>query len=166
MNIFRKPNRLVTKVFLHHSATDHPHHDNLTFIYNIHVKQNGWRDVGYHYFIDKAGMLLIGRPLEQQPAAQKGFNKGTIAICLSGKERFTQQQQDTLTRLCRKISQEIAGVTFHGHKEVANTLCPAYPYKEWLGLNDQGRMTPQITKPKPTTIWGRIKHWWNNLGED
>ena len=100
--MFVKPHRLVTKVFLHHSATDNPDHDNINFIRDVHVKQNHWRDVGYHFFIDKNGVLFKGRFLEEQPAAQKGHNKGAIAICLSGRDEFTDEQRKALIRLCNK----------------------------------------------------------------
>lgn len=163
--MFKKPDRLVTKVFLHHSATDNPEHDTINFIRDVHVKQNGWKDVGYHYFIDKNGVTFFGRPLEQIPAAQRGFNTGSIAICLSGRREFTQEQRDALVRLCTKINKEYNRITFHGHKEVAATLCPAYPYKDWLHLDESGLMAPYFTKPKSSTVWERIKHWWYHLGE-
>jgi hypothetical protein len=41
---------------------------------------NGWADVGYHFFITKAGHIQPGRPLEKIPAAREGYNTGAITI--------------------------------------------------------------------------------------
>ena len=141
--MFKKPSRKVHTVFVHHSATDNPLHDNTIFIHKVHVEQNGWSDIGYHYFIDKAGNITPCRPLSRRPAAQKGHNKGSIAICLSGRYDFTKEQQKALTELCNQINDAYDGeMVFKGHKEVAATECPNYPYKEWLNLDERGIMQP------------------------
>lgn len=150
--MFKKPSRKVFRVFLHHSATDNPEHDTIDFIRRVHVDENGWSAVGYHFFIDKNGVLFQGRSLERSPAAQKGYNKSTIAICLSGRKEFTEEQKKALQRLCNKINEAYGGISFHGHKEVASTLCPAYPYKEWLGLDDSGFIRPQVFNNKAKII--------------
>lgn len=135
-----KPRRSVNKVFLHHSATDSPAHDNIETIRKWHVEENGWRDIGYHFFIEKSGVVHRCRGLEFRPAAQKGHNKGTIAICLSGKKEFTAAQRKSLIKLCEIINISYEDISFHGHKEVAATLCPAYEYKNWLVLDNNGKM--------------------------
>lgn len=165
--MFVKPKREINKVFLHHSATDRLAHDNVDFIRKIHIGENKWSDIGYHYFITKNGTLHLCRPLKRVPAAQKGHNKGTIAVCLSGSKHFTSEQKDTLTTLCETINNAYAGnIMFHGHKEVKNTKCPAYDYKVWLNLDENGKMVPKVftSKEKPS-LWDRIKKWWANLGE-
>lgn len=139
---FTKPFRDVYEIFLHHSATDNPDHDTLDWIYDVHVNQNGWSDVGYHFFIDSEGGLHEGRDLERQPAAQSGHNKHTIAICLSGiGDSFSKKQLKTLKKLCKKINKEYSGkVKFKGHKEVNSTECPHFDYKALLRLDDLGYM--------------------------
>lgn len=136
--------RDVDRVFIHCSASDHAHHDDVKVMRDWHVNGNGWSDVGYHYFITKAGVLQEGRPLEKTPAAQGGNNTGTIAICCHGlaEERFTKAQFRTLIDLCKAINTAYAGmVTFHGHCEVANKACPVFDYRSVLGLDDKGSMT-------------------------
>ncbi|MBK0329110.1 peptidoglycan-binding domain-containing protein [Rhodobacteraceae bacterium F11138] len=140
--MFTKPNRDVDRVFLHCSASDNPSHDNVATMRQWH-KARGWSDVGYHLFIRKSGQLEAGRPLEKTPAAQRGNNRGTIAICLHGldEEKFTEAQFDTLRSLCVQINNAYKGdLTFHGHREVAAKACPVFDYKAVLKLDRFGRL--------------------------
>lgn len=140
---FQKPNRQVNKVFVHCSASDNPDHDNVATMRKWHVEERGWSDVGYHYFIRKDGTLERGRNLEFTPAAQKGHNTGSIAICLHGlaKTAFTLEQFQTLTELCGLIKVAYDNdITFHGHCEVSSKTCPVFDYKQVLNLDNLGYM--------------------------
>lgn len=144
-NLFTKPRRKIKKVFVHCSASDAPAHDNVATLRQWHVVENGWKDIGYHYFITKDGMIHECRSLEMTPSAQQGYNTGSIAICLSGLMEFTEAQYDSLRLLCREMQSEIEGVTFHGHCEVNKyKKCPVFNYKDVLSLNENGVM---IYKP-------------------
>jgi N-acetylmuramoyl-L-alanine amidase len=98
--MFTKPSRKIHRVFIHCSASDHPHHDNIDTIRSWHVARH-FSDVGYHFFIQKDGTLEYGRNIEKTPAAQKGHNLYTLSICIHGlkEENFTQAQFDTLNKL-------------------------------------------------------------------
>jgi N-acetylmuramoyl-L-alanine amidase len=139
-----KPRRNVFTVFLHCSATDNPKHDNPETIHRWHTVDNGWNEIGYHFFINKVGEIFYGRSLEITPAAQKGHNTGSIAICCHGleKENFTDAQRHSLRALCIHLNSLYGnGLTFHGHREVEpKKSCPVYPYKVWLRLDENGRM--------------------------
>ena len=137
--IFKKPQREIDRVFLHCSASSLSSHDDVEVIRSWH-KQNGWSDIGYHLYITFDGRVHIGRDIEKSPAAQKGHNVGTIAICLSGlvEDDFTEDQFESLINLCQQIHNEIPDVTFHGHCEVSDKDCPVFHYREVLGLNEFG----------------------------
>lgn len=140
--IFNKPNRPIDRVFIHCSASDNPAHDDIEVIRQWH-RERGWSNIGYHYFITKNGDIFVGRSLEQTPAAQKGHNKGTIAICLHGleKDKFTEEQFTSLEVLCREIDAAYDFVTFHGHCEVnPHKTCPVFDYKKVLNLNSKGQI--------------------------
>lgn len=140
--MFTKPNRFVDRVFLHCSASDAAAHDNIETMESWH-RARGFSGVGYHLFISKDGKLHDGRALERTPAAQRGHNTGTIAICCHGLDvnKFTDAQFDTLSALCVQINNAYDGaVTFHGHREVAAKACPVYDYKEILKLDRFGRL--------------------------
>ena len=139
---FVKPSRPVDRVFIHCSASDHPEHDDVIVMRKWHLDR-GWNDVGYHYFIQKNGNVQAGRPTSRAPAAQKGHNKGTIAICCHGldEDKFTQAQFESLLELCHEINEAYAGrCTFHGHREVAAKACPVFDYQRVLGLDVKGRL--------------------------
>jgi N-acetylmuramoyl-L-alanine amidase len=140
--VFRAPPRAVKRVFIHCSASDNPAHDDVAVMRRWHVTENGWADVGYHYYIQKTGDVQAGRPLNKTPAAQEGHNSGTMAICVGGlaKDRFTPAQFASLRALCEQIHRAIPGVTFHGHKEVAKKDCPVFDYRKVLRLDAKGRM--------------------------
>ena len=145
---FNKPDRSVDQVFIHCSATDNSEHDDVEVIRKWHTDPKphgrGWSEIGYHFFIRKSGRIEFGRPLERTPAAQRGHNTGTIAICLHGlkAERFTKHQFKALAKLGAEIDEAYDSlVTFHGHCEVAAKECPVFDYRRVLGLSGDGAMT-------------------------
>lgn len=140
-NIFTRPKRKVNKVYIHCSDSDRSSHDNVDTIRGWH-KERGWSDIGYHFFINKGGSILEGRDIERIPSAQKGHNTGSIAICVSGKSKFTQDQFDSLFTFCKQISKFYNGkITFHGHCEVSHKKCPVFDYKTVLNLDKTGNIT-------------------------
>lgn len=149
---FVRPARHVEGVFLHHSAVSIPTYS----AENIHLAHlaNGWSCIGYHFFIKTDGVIELGRDIERVPAATAGHNTGSIAICMNGKELddFTVAQQMALFALCTAINEAYGGeVSFHGHKEVAATLCPAYNYKHILNLDSDGFMM-KVAPPEPDIL--------------
>lgn len=140
--IFFKPERTVKRIFIHCSASEGKNHDDISVIRQWHLDR-GWSNVGYHYFIKKDGTIQMGRDLDTIPAAQKGHNNETIAICLHGlgKSKFTEAQKQSLVNLCTEINRSYDKITFHGHKEVNdNKTCPVIDYVAILGLNPKGIM--------------------------
>ena len=138
---FIEPERFVSTVFLHCSASNSPFHDHVQVIRQWHLEK-GWNDIGYHYFIRIDGTIQIGRDLETIPAAQKGYNQGSIAICLHGlnEEDFTEEQFNALILLCGQINVVYnRKISFRGHREVSSKLCPVFDYKRVLNLNEHGK---------------------------
>lgn len=134
---FHKPQRDVHTVFLHCSATDKPEHNHVGVIKKWHLER-GFSDVGYHFFIQRNGNIQWGRGLEGIPAAQRGHNTGSIAICLHGEKAhcFSQQQFASLRYLCIAIQKEYdQRLLFKGHCEVSPKLCPVFNYQYILTLN-------------------------------
>lgn len=142
--IIIKVERPINKVFIHCSASDNPAHDKIAVIKQWHL-QRGFKDVGYHFFIRKSGKIEAGRPLDIKPAAQEHHNTGSIAICLHGleKDKFTDEQFDTLNALCDEIQSVYSDITFHGHCEVSDKSCPVFDYRRVLGLDKNGNRKPK-----------------------
>ena len=150
---FKKPGRAIDRVFIHCSASDRKKDDRVSVIKEWHLAR-GWSDTGYHYYVRKSGLIELGRPLTKVPAAQKGHNKGTIAICLGGleEENFTEAQFNSLRAICHQIDDAYEGnVTFHGHCEVSNKTCPVFNYRAVLGLDASGYLLgsgkPPVSEP-------------------
>jgi N-acetyl-anhydromuramyl-L-alanine amidase AmpD len=141
-------------VFLHHSATDNPEHDNIAYIKKLHTSSSPndftkpWSDIGYHYFIDSKGLVSPGRDLEKTPAAQAPYNTKSIAICVSGVNKsFTAESLQALKTLCFDINNAYGGeMVFKGHKEVNATECPHYNYKSLLNLDGLGKIQKSSVK--------------------
>ena len=160
--IFKKPNRRVHTTFIHCSWSDHKHHT-IADVWKWHVIDNGWKDIGYHYFIDFDGEIWEGRPLHKAPAAQARNNRGTIAVCVHGGQNdkpdaFTKKQYEALKKISRDIDEAYAGnMRFRGHTEVAAKQCPVFDYKSTLGLDAKGGMIEGVpTEKKLVTAGSRI----------
>ena len=141
---FIKPKRPVSRVFLHCTAYTHGDLKGkalLDAVTSWH-KARGFRTTGYHYLIDRDGLLIpTYRGLEEAPAAQEGHNTGSIAVCLDGLKQgdFNEKQFATLRELADAIDAAYGGIVhYHGHSEVANKACPVFDYKTVLNLNPKG----------------------------
>lgn len=140
--MFAPPTRRVERVFIHCSASDA--HNSVATIRMWH-KLRGFRDIGYHYFIDREGMIHAGRDIEEVPAAQEGHNQKTLAVCVDGLSNFTPESLLALSKFCHSIHEAYRDVgkrvTFHGHREVnPHKTCPVFDYKTLLGLNERGEI--------------------------
>lgn len=137
-----KPKRPVTKVVIHYTATDSAKWDDIEVCRAYHMKERGYSDIGYHFYIAKTGAIQFGRDLEKIPAAQKGKNEYTIAVCLNARNHYTKAQKEALIELSESLNHAYSGsVEFEGHKDMANTECPGkLDYKKLLNLNEKGKM--------------------------
>lgn len=96
--------RKVNLIVIHCSDSDNQAHDNIETIRKWHVQERGWKDVGYHYFIRKDGTVHAGRSEDVIGAHVAGHNRGSLGICLSGRNLFTSGQMESLGRLCRDLT--------------------------------------------------------------
>jgi N-acetyl-anhydromuramyl-L-alanine amidase AmpD len=101
-----------------------------------HVQQRGWRDIGYHWVIDRDGSAAPGRPETEIGAHVEGHNAGTIGICLLGgygaraddpfEKNFTAAQKATVKRLINEIRSRTEIRKVSGHNEYAAKACPGF----------------------------------------
>lgn len=110
--------RNIKKIIIHCSASDNKNHDSIAVIRRWH-KAKGYKDVGYHYFINKLGRIEQGRPLEQIGAHVRGHNRDSIGICLSGLNHFTDKQRESLKKLLKTI------------KKLTSKNLPVYPHNKF-----------------------------------
>lgn len=144
--LFEAPRRCINRVFLHCSASEAAvHNAELVRLIRGWHENRGFNDIGYHFVIDRQGAILAGRPLDKTPAAQKGNNMNTIAICVHGL-RFDDPwpvtaQAASVISLCGQIHQAYRGiVAFWPHNAVSNKACPVFDVDKLLGLDRWRRM--------------------------
>lgn len=104
-------------------------HQPISVVRQYHVSHNGWRDIGYHRYIEEDGAIMHGRREEDAGAHVGGFNLTTLGICVSGHgdhEPFNESQIASLvmqlTRWCRE--HRLPASHCVGHREVANVGGP------------------------------------------
>ena len=131
--------RYITKIVLHCSATREGQDFSVETIRAWH-KQRGFRDIGYHYVIQRNGDIQDGRPVTMQGAHVKGHNKNSIGICYIGgvedsrdyngnlkpKDTRTHQQMESLESLISSLMAKHIDATLHGHNEFSAKACPSF----------------------------------------
>lgn len=84
---------MVKTVFVHHTAGGNNYACSeapalIRGIYRYHVVSQGWRDVGYNFFVDKCGTIYEGRAggvdKPVQGAHTAGFNHNSMGVALLG----------------------------------------------------------------------------------
>lgn len=140
--------RKITEIILHCSAT-RPNwmHDagteaKVAEIRRWHKQDRGWRDIGYHFIVDRDGSVALGRPIEQTGSHVKGRNAGTIGVCLIGghgssayddfSENFTQAQDKAVRGLIADLRERFGDVPVSGHNDYAAKACPGFKADKWL----------------------------------
>jgi hypothetical protein len=148
------------KIILHHSLTD----DNEVLsdfeaIRQYHMNVKGWKDIGYHYVIEKVHNKVIvrkGRDEKEIGAHTKGQNDRSIGICLVGnfdEDYVPSTMLEALVNLINDIRDRYGDLPIEGHFKYANKTCPGkkFPWKAvekmthkhwaediWQELNDLG----------------------------
>ena len=141
-----------------------------------HTRDRGWKDIGYHYLIDRDGTIATGRPVEQVGAHVQGHNTGTIGVCLIGghgssetdrfDQHFTGAQEKALRTLLADLKRRHPGVTkISGHNQYAAKACPGFSVPAWY-VGAKPPVKPEPAKPahKPITPGmtqnpNQPKHW-------
>lgn len=139
------------KIVLHCSAGNGC--GNAALFTKIHVKDNGWSNIGYHYVIlngrlsEKCfnpgydGQIETGRPLdsdnmlepEEWGAHVKGMNRESIGICMVGKSgQFTQAQKDSLIGLLSELRLQFGEIeiTQHSDHDLIKSYCAGLSSEE------------------------------------
>lgn len=91
--------RRIDTITVHCSASDLKSHDNISTIRKWHMKENGWSDIGYNAVILKDGIPRNCRPIEKIPSGVKGKNTGTLAVCVTGLNKYAKSQFEGLNLL-------------------------------------------------------------------
>ena len=126
--------RKINKIIVHCSATPEGREVTTNDLYQWHVVENGWSDIGYHFFIDLCGEVHECRPLERTGAHTKGHNFDSIGICYAGgmdkdmnpKDTRTQDQKESLEDLLCQLKGLYVVANIYGHNNFSDKACPSF----------------------------------------
>lgn len=138
-NGMKRTSRRVSNIILHCTASPEDQRMTVGQIRNIHVKYNGWSDIGYHYVIYLDGSIHEGRNIDKVGAHCENHNTGSIGVVYVGgvvkvdgklvpKDTRTMEQKKALVSLVKKLM-DMYGLgkdSVHGHYEYANKACPSF----------------------------------------
>jgi len=123
--------RKLRTIFLHHSESDIDSHDNIETIREWHL-QRGFSDIGYHFVITKNGVVNIGRPIDKVGAHAKGYNSHSVGICLTGDDRFSDEQFEGSAKLIKSLFVVFGVMLVRGHNEVSDKKCPNFDVEKFV----------------------------------
>jgi N-acetylmuramoyl-L-alanine amidase len=142
--------RPVNEIIVHCTATqanwwhDRPTSAKVAEVRRWHVTPpRNWKNIGYHFLIDRDGTVAEGRPVEQVGAHVQGRNTGTIGISLFGgfgssaddefSDHFTIAQDRALRALIAELRLDYPAIkTVSGHNQYAAKACPGFSVPKWL----------------------------------
>ena len=135
--------RELKRIIIHCTATPEGKHFDVATIRRWHVKDRGWKDIGYHYVIYLDGSVHEGRPVEQVGAHTSGHNADSIGIVYVGgcdakmkaKDTLNEAQEAAMVNLIKALREQHGELSLHGHNEYAAKACPSFKLKDkfsWL----------------------------------
>lgn len=102
----------------------------------------GWKDIGYHWLVGRAGGVLSGRAETVIGAGVENHNRGIIHACLIGgfgsastdrfKAHFTPAQNVAVRQLIQAIGMRTQITLVSGHNQYAAKACPGFTVSQWL----------------------------------
>ena len=98
-------------------------------------KRKGWKRPGYHYLIDKDGVIHNLHPEEQFSNGVKGYNMQTINVCYIGGAKVddrTDAQKAIMLGLLKDLKGRYPNALIQGHRDFPNVnkACPRFNAKE------------------------------------
>jgi len=139
-----KSKRKIDTIVVHHSASPKKK-TTLEQIRRWHLER-GWRDVGYHYFLEwnernHRYTWRTGRPIDEAGAHCRGSNARSIGVCLAGNYMTENLDADQLRALSYMLAllcqghglDPDAAVKFHREMPRASTACPGKDVMDWWG---------------------------------
>ena len=102
-----------------------------------HVHNNGWTDIGYHFYITLDGVVHACRPVERMGSHALGYNAHSIGICYEGglspsgciSDTRTPKQKESMKHLIQELHHRFPGIrTILGHRDLPGVqkACPCF----------------------------------------
>jgi N-acetylmuramoyl-L-alanine amidase len=104
-------------------------------------RQRGFRRIGYHYVINRDGVVELGRMLDEAGAHAYGYNDCSVGICLVGgvnragkaENNFTPEQFESLKRKLEELLPKFPKAEILGHRDLPGVKkdCPSFDVRQW-----------------------------------
>jgi hypothetical protein len=115
-------------VVIHHSAIPLDTNETMRSVQDLHMNVNRWADIGYHYGIDRNGVIYAGRDIRVRGASVAGHNTGVIGVVVMGNfevEVPLDAQLTALQTLVNWLAATYSLTHLVGHSEFnPETVCP------------------------------------------
>lgn len=130
----------VKYIVVHCSATNPKQDFDVEDLRSMHLKR-GFKKVGYHFVITRAGDIQTGRSLDEAGAHVMGYNNQSLGICLIGgvdvknkpEDNYTLEQYASLAQLVEALVEMYPKAIVQGHRDFPNVAkaCPCFDVKAW-----------------------------------
>jgi len=151
----------ITRVTIHHttgSSGDGSQASSAKLIrghQNYHMDRNGWKDIGYHFIVDKKGRIFQGLALTKVGAHAEGYNTNNIGIAYLGdaSKSLPTAAKNAIRELYAYLVVKVGkNLAVYGHRDLNNTSCPGNAAYKWLKaeLAYNGRY-PKAWRPVPVS---------------
>ena len=127
--------RRITLIILHCSATREGRNFDFEACRTDHIRHRGFKDIGYHYYLTRDGVIHRGRRLETVGAHCLHHNRHSIGICYEGgldaegrpKDTRTLAQKASLLALLRELKKLFPDALIVGHRDLnPQKSCPCF----------------------------------------
>jgi len=132
-----KAGRSTNLLVIHCAATPEDRDIKTQTVHRWHTNK-GWNQIGYHFFIELDGTIVVGRPIRLIGAHVRGWNKKSIGISYAGgvdkalkpKDTRTPAQKKSLLMLTKILVADNYDITrIAGHNEFSAKACPSFNVK-------------------------------------
>ncbi len=136
-------NRKINLIVIHCSATRVTQDFTVGELEACHLAR-GFRDIGYHYYITKDGVIYPCRPESEPGAHARHYNAQSIGICYEGgldengksANTLTAAQYERLEALFVELHQLFPEAEIVGHRDLPGTTpkdCPCLDAAKLFG---------------------------------
>lgn len=127
---------VLRTVVVHHTAHLLNVDETVRNIQDLHMDLNQWADIGYHYAIDRDGVIFEGREIGVRGASVAGRNTGTVGVVVMGHFQFDQPlpvQLAALRTLIKALTAAYGLTHLAGHGEFnPESVCPGRNLVQYL----------------------------------
>ncbi|MEL7484002.1 MAG: peptidoglycan recognition family protein [Planctomycetota bacterium] len=153
-----RPLNGVARITVHHDGMDpvplrSPQEvaDRLETIRRVHVENNGWADIGYHFAVDPQGRVWATRPLDLQGAHVKNENEHNMGILVLGNFEMQTPTPAAMTALDGLLVEaamvnRVPLANIRTHREWNPTACPGASLQQHMNIarSPRGRVAARV----------------------